>query len=566
MEGEVAGGRFEVFGRARIDNRDELVAKVGASLPESRAPADDLSLLVASYRQRSLAGLTDSVGDFAVVVVDRERARAVAIRDHAGAQPLFYAADATGGIILGSDIGEVAARAGKAVPDLSEQFLAHALVGDFSNQLLTPYLGVQRVPPGHLLSWGIGDRPLTPRAWWSAPEVDPELAEAPFDELAQSLGSLLAVAVRDRVAAGHRVGAQLTGGLDSSAVCALAASTQPEATAALLGLRSYFADPSEHGRNARLEAPYLDAVVGRYGLRHSMVMDSGELTGSSLSHHGAGSAYPHSLAPFPHTLPAAWLRLNEAMATDGVQLALSGWGGDQLASYSGSGHAAGLLMNRRFVAFRRALTSAPARGGGYRGFLRQEVASYLVAERRERRAIGDLAAMCDPGFVARTGLRDLRGGMRRGPSPEVNRRRMLDGGYLGKRIELDQWAAADHGVSYTYPLLDRRVVEWCLRVPATAWVRDGRGRALFREAMRPRLPSIVVDRSGKNAPDPEWSTVVTRDAARKRQVFEAAVHDPVVAALLPGLTAASAGRLDLARRNRLEAVCLFVAQHSLRHH
>ena len=51
-------------------------------------------------------------------------------------------------------------------------------------------------------------------------------------------------------------------------------------------------------------------------------------------------------------------------------------------------------------------------------------------------------------------------------------------------------------------------------------------------------------------------------AVRKRGGFEAAVRDPRVVELLPGLTAASAGRLDLLRRNRLEAVCVFVAQHS----
>lgn len=556
------GDLLEVVGHARIDNRVDLAAALPASLPALGPVADDLTLVAALYRARGVSGLTELVGDFAVVLVDHRVGRAVAIRDHVGVQPLFYAVDASGGIAFGSDIGGVAERAGIAAADLSEQFLAHALVGDFSNQLLTPYLGVERIPPGHLLSWRIADRPGAPRRWWSAPETDLKLAATPFDQLAESLAALLEGAVRDRCDSGARIGAQLTGGLDSSAVCALAASAQPAPAALHGGLRSYFADPSADGREARLEAPHVDAIVQRYGLRHTVITESGELASHEGIRRGAAGRPPGGFPPYPHTMPAAWCRMNEAMTNDGVQLALSGWGGDQLASYSGRGYAAQLLVHGRFLTFGRVLRAAHAGGRGYRGLIRQEVASYLLGETRDRRAVRELAAICDPGFVARTGLREMRGGLRRGPSPEVNRRRTLDSGYLGKRIELDQWAATAHGVSYTYPLLDRRVVEWCLRLPATAWVRDGRGRALFREAVRSRLPSIVVDRTGKNAPDPAWGAVVSQDAARKRVVFEAAVRDPRVVHLLPGLTAASAGRLDLLRRNRLEAVCLFIAQHS----
>jgi hypothetical protein len=61
-------------------------------------------------------------------------------------------------------------------------------------------------------------------------------------------------------------------------------------------------------------------------------------------------------------------------------------------------------------------------------------------------------------------------------------------GQMTHRIE--GWAAegAHFGLHYTYPMLDRRVIEFALGLPPEMYVRDGYYRWLFRRAMEGILP------------------------------------------------------------------------------
>jgi asparagine synthase (glutamine-hydrolysing) len=73
----------------------------------------------------------------------------------------------------------------------------------------------------------------------------------------------------------------------------------------------------------------------------------------------------------------------------------------------------------------------------------------------------------------------------------------LDGGHLQSRIE--SWSAAAHKerVEYSYPLLDKRIVEFCLSVPADYYFSKGKGRYLFRLAAEGLLPGEMLWRDAK---------------------------------------------------------------------
>ena len=93
--------------------------------------------------------------------------------------------------------------------------------------------------------------------------------------------------------------------------------------------------------------------------------------------------------------------------------------------------------------------------------------------------------------------------------------RLWDRGHLTKRIE--GWAAGGGrvGLTYAYPLLDRRIVEFALGLPPEMFFKNGWKRYLFRHAMAGMLPddirwnpskreaSLNADRErlGKESPD-----------------------------------------------------------------
>ena len=65
-------------------------------------------------------------------------------------------------------------------------------------------------------------------------------------------------------------------------------------------------------------------------------------------------------------------------------------------------------------------------------------------------------------------------------------------GYIVSRIE--SWAAsgACEQVEYRYPLLDKRLIEFSLGVPAELYRQQGHGRFLFRRAVSDILPSEIA--------------------------------------------------------------------------
>jgi len=65
-------------------------------------------------------------------------------------------------------------------------------------------------------------------------------------------------------------------------------------------------------------------------------------------------------------------------------------------------------------------------------------------------------------------------------------------GHLQSRIE--SWAAAaiPKRLEYSYPLLDRRILEFMVGVPAEYLVHKGGGRYLFRSAAEKLLPDSIL--------------------------------------------------------------------------
>jgi hypothetical protein len=77
---------------------------------------------------------------------------------------------------------------------------------------------------------------------------------------------------------------------------------------------------------------------------------------------------------------------------------------------------------------------------------------------------------------------------------------LLENGYLTQRIEA--WAnnGAQNQLVYTYPLLDKRLIEFSLGIPAELYIKDGYARYLFRYAVAGILPEEVRWGSAKYEP------------------------------------------------------------------
>ena len=82
---------------------------------------------------------------------------------------------------------------------------------------------------------------------------------------------------------------------------------------------------------------------------------------------------------------------------------------------------------------------------------------------------------------------------------------------------MEAWAnngAFDH-VVYAYPLLDKRIVEFCLGIPAELYVQEGYARYLYRYATKGILPDEIRWSRLKNEPERIKRLLdISRDAVR----------------------------------------------------
>jgi asparagine synthase (glutamine-hydrolysing) len=180
----------------------------------------DTEVLVHLYEQEGAAFARRLRGMFAVALWDAKRRRLVLARDRFGIKPLYYRAHG-GGLEFASELR--ALPRGEVDLDALEAFLAFNSIP----APLTIFRDARKLPPGHVLTWQDGDVRLE-RFARPAPASADELREDDEAELVEELRARLRDSVRAHLVADVPVGVLLSGGIDSSALAALAAQETSE--------------------------------------------------------------------------------------------------------------------------------------------------------------------------------------------------------------------------------------------------------------------------------------------------------------------------------------------------
>jgi asparagine synthase (glutamine-hydrolysing) len=196
----------------------------------------------------------------------------------------------------------------------------------------------------------------------------------------------------------------------------------------------------------------------------------------------------------------------------GVGLILSGWGGDEGATFNGRGTFAELFLRGRWRTLAREVAALKReRGRPALRILYDEVFTYLVPDpvvALARRIAGrkpDSHTLFS-GTLTASSRRRLAAFRSKwpsiGPDGRENRWRLMTSPHIVERAEVWSQIGARHGLAFAFPLLDRRVVEFSLSLPSELFLRGGFRRRPFRDAMVDVLPSSVRLRHQKYQPFP----------------------------------------------------------------
>jgi len=317
------------------------------------------------------------------------------------------------------------------------------------------------------------------------------------------------------------VGAFLSGGVDSSAVVALMTRSSGERL-------KTFSIGFEAGTEAIDERSFAQLIARKYETEHSEVVVTGRMVADKLNHFIRGMDQPTGDG------------LNTYLVSDAtaqhVKVALSGLGGDEL--FAGYPQFHWLCRAEQL----KGLWSWLPRWG-------RSVARYgapIAAHYLQRPAIGELPNWLDLSFLERySRVRTLFGENAKyglyasefisqirsiEATSELLRPYYLNGdhetidritrlemhGYMTHTLLRDtDTMSMSHSLEVRVPLLDHKLVEFAVQVPAKLKLRNGRGKRLLTEALDDLLPTEILKRKkqGFNIPVGSWLQAELRPVA-----------------------------------------------------
>jgi asparagine synthase (glutamine-hydrolysing) len=454
----------------------------------------DTEVLVHLYEQEGTAFVRRLRGMFAVALWDSSRRRLVLARDRYGIKPLYYRADADG-LEFASELRSL--RRGEIDLDALEAFLAFNSIP----APLTIFREARKLPPGHVLVWEDGNLSLE-RYARPAPVPAAELRDDDEAELIEELRSRLRDSVRAHLLADVPVGVLLSGGIDSSALAALAAqeSTEP--------VRTFSIGFEERSFNELADARL---VAERYGTRHRELVLRPD---AALLLPALADAFDEPFAD-SSALPTY---LVSQLAAEDVKVALSGEGGDEL--FGGyytyvadllAERAGGLASLARPLVERLPTSTARASfdykakrfvRGAHLPPLERHHAWKEIFSADARAGLTGRQQGFDPVDLYRERFAETNGAELLARLQDVDRTIYLVDDLL---VKTDR-ASMAHSLEARVPFLDPVVTNFALALPARHRVHGLRKKVLLRKAVAPLVPSRIVraKKRGFSIPAAAW--------------------------------------------------------------
>lgn len=253
-------GRYVISYNGEVYNAEDLRLELQASGCGFRGHSDTEVIIEGFSAWGIEQTVRQLIGMFAMAVWDRKERSLYLIRDRLGIKPLYWAS--FGDLLLfGSEL-----KAMRAHPNWSAELDRDALT-TFLRFAYVPmphtiYRGVNKLPPGTILTARIGKQPEI-RPYWQIENVIQESIASRIEsprEAVDQLEELLGDAVKRRMVADVPLGAFLSGGVDSSVVVALMQKFSSRQ------VRSFSIGFSEAGYN---EAHHAAAVASHLGTDHT---------------------------------------------------------------------------------------------------------------------------------------------------------------------------------------------------------------------------------------------------------------------------------------------------------
>lgn len=446
----------------------------------------DTEVLVQAYRAWGVDCFERLNGFWAAALYDARKNKLLLARDRIGKAPL-YVCRARGGLYWSSEIKGLLAMLPEEVERIDEQSFF-----DFANWQRkdiddrTSYRNIKTFPRASY-AWIDNCGGFTPKRYWALPRKRLNENQIGVNEASEEFRSIISDAVRIRLRADVPVASQLSGGMDSTTLLALACGVKKSIDTYTVK----FAEPgSDEEPYARLVAQMYEDSVNY----HVIEPPSADLIDDIESYTSHMEAPYHSPNQFTNQ------RIWQTMSRKGLRVVLYGAGGDETFAGYGSEYFAPYLR----LLLRRGKVGAFAK----EFFLSSESSSdthMLGYARTFAKLVPGVPTPLNNGRIrfvksSRNPLRlDQLSYRTSKPPSEFNERLVAN----MQDWRMNYWLRTDNQNSMGVPIelrspfLDHRLVEFAFQLPETYLIRDGWMKWIIRHSMKDMLPKEVVWRRQK---------------------------------------------------------------------
>jgi asparagine synthase (glutamine-hydrolysing) len=499
--------RLAITMDGRLDNREDLASALGIPLHEGLT---DSGLLLQAYLKWGTGFAQRLVGEFAFAIWDG-RARCLhCFTDPMGLRPLFYREIPGKYFAFASEVVPLMAIS-DVPPPINERRLAMLGVSAMSTYLepeTTCFETIFRVPAATILS--VDNKGGIRMSEYWRPDHKTRLQFKSDAECGEAFREVFFKAVKARLRSAFPVASLLSGGLDSSGIVSAAGKILADENRSLVTL-SAVPMPSAQGKVTD-EREYIDLFKGRPNLDMRYVPAPGHGPFDDLSRLvQTASLCSYSFQHFLYT------ELLRAARADGARVVLDGYGGEHSATCVPQGYLAELFLAAQWRTLGRELrwfdrghriTLAAAKRQVLKPLLPYSLLRLLNRhDTFDQMVEYPLRAEYIQDILGRD-VDDIRQQLFQLLALSPSHRRNMARSIQLERTDLRERGHAGmidyQDVTFSYPYLDRRVLEFSLAVDGRFKYQNGRGRRLLKLGMHDSMPPGILKHSSKAPFSPDY--------------------------------------------------------------
>jgi len=502
-----------ILSDSRIDNKDELKEELEI---EQESLSDD-EVLIRAFEKWEYECTKHLIGDFAFVIWNVETKELFCARDHFGVKPFYYFFNGES-FVFSSEISAILSQKDLNFT-IDQQYIADTLSIVKLENHRTTFSEIKKLPPAHFLI--LKNNQLEVREYWKL-SIQKEL-QLDERQIIEQFRKLLIVAVECRVTKNAKTGAELSGGLDSSSITAVASKFTNLCTFShvlpdqLLGVIFPFKD----------ERDFINQLTDYCHVKESFFItseESGIVDAINQNLYDFGYVSQQNFATFSD-------QLYKTAAENGIDVLLSGFSGDEVITSKSGDYLLELATNNLWREIINDLKNQQLSKINVFGRI-----IYLYLKAKVPFIYHVLSKLINPRSWWKSKFENLAFNKQFAAKMKIKNRyfeyyarkktsllqehniERITHPHVSQRLEYSATAAKKYGIEYRYPFLDKRLIEFYLSMPPRLKARNGIVRYAIRETMKEILPESIRlrnDKSGTTIP-----TVFMRMVNDKNKIIE----------------------------------------------